>query len=116
MANRSKQKGTAYESLIRDYLKQEWSPDIDRLPLSGTQDRGDIANFRIGEHLLAIECKNHNRLDLGTWTFEAQREAANYGALAGVVIHKRKGKGQPGDQYVTLTLRDFLDIIHAAKG
>lgn len=116
MVNRSKQKGTSFESLISAYLQEQWSPDIDRLPLSGALDRGDIGNFRVGERLVAIECKNHNRMDLGTWVFEAQREAENYKAVAGVVLHKRVGKGQPGDQYVTLTLRGFLDVLHAAMG
>lgn len=115
MVNRSKQKGTSFESLISAYLQEQWSPDIDRLPLSGALDRGDIGNFRVGERLVAIECKNHNRMDLGTWVFEAQREANNYGALAGAVIHKRKGKGQAADQYITFTVRDFLDVLHAAS-
>lgn len=32
-------------------------------------------------------------------------------AGAAVVIHKRHGKGQPGDQWVTLTLADFVALI-----
>lgn len=115
MANRSKQRGTAFETLIKTYLQEQWSPDIDRLPLSGAFDRGDIGNFRVGGHLVALELKNHSRLDLGTWIAEAQKEATHYGALAGAVIHKRRGKGQAGDQYVTLVLRDLLDVLHAAS-
>lgn len=117
MTNRSKQKGTDFESLIRDYLKVEWSDIIERMTLSGSDDRGDISNFRVGgssQHKIAIECKNVGSLSLAGWVKEAQEEAENYGAVAGVVCHKRKGKGQGGDQYVTMTLSDFLTILHAA--
>jgi hypothetical protein len=116
LTNRSKQKGTAFESLIRDYLKQEWSDDIERLPLSGEKDRGDIANFRVGSgrRLVALELKNRSQLSLSQWVTEAQEEAKNYDAVAGVAIFKRKGKGQAGDQFVVATLSDFLTILHAA--
>jgi hypothetical protein len=116
VANRSKARGTSFESLIRDYLQHEWSPDIDRLPLSGRTDRGDIGNFRVGGRLVAVECKRHSRMDLGTWVFEAQREAEAYGAFVGVVVHKRRGKGRAGDQYVTLTLEDFVAVLAVAGG
>lgn len=117
MTNRSKQKGTDFESLIRDYLKDEWSEIIERLTLSGKDDKGDISNFRVGgksQYKIAIECKNVASMSLGTWIAEAQTEATNYDAVAGIVIHKRRGKGQAGDQYVTLTLSDLLTILHAA--
>lgn len=115
LPNRSKAKGTAFESLVRDYLKDEWSSDVDRLTLSGASDRGDLGGFRVGDRLVAVECKNHTAMSLASWVGEAQREAENYRAVAGIVIHKRKGKGRAADQYVTLTLRDFLDILRTAK-
>lgn len=117
MTNRSKQKGTDFESLIRDYLKEAWSDIVERMPLSGTDDRGDISNFRVGgnsQHKIAIECKNVRSLSLAGWVKEAQDEAVNYGAVAGIVVHKRERKGQAGDQYLTMTLSDFLTILHAA--
>jgi hypothetical protein len=115
VANRSKQKGSSFESLIASYLNEEWDPNIERLPLQGSLDRGDISNFRVGQHLVAIEAKNCARLDLAGWITEAEVEAKNYKALAGIVVHKRKAKGRAADQYVTLTLRSLLDILHAAR-
>lgn len=117
MTNRSKQKGTAFESLIRDYLQVEWSEIVERMPLSGSEDRGDISNFRVGaksQHLIACELKNRAQLSLSQWVKEAQEEAKNYGAIAGVTIFKRKGKGTAADQFVVATLEDFLTILHAA--
>ena len=116
MANPSKQKGTSFESLIRDYLKVQWSDDIERLTLSGSSDRGDIANFRLGGSggpLLALELKNCRQTALPKWIREAKAEAQNYGAMAGVVIHKQHGVAAAGEQLVTLTLSDFLDILRA---
>lgn len=117
MTNRSKQKGTAFESLVRDYLQQAWSPIVERMPLSGNADRGDLSNFRVGtkqQHLIAFELKNRTQMSLSQWVREAQEEAMNYDAVAGVVCHKRKGKGAAGEQFVTMTLEDFLTILHAA--
>lgn len=116
MVNRSKQKGTAQESLIRDYLKTVWNPDIERMPLSGGKDRGDIAGFRVGagRHLIAFEIKNRTQVSLSEWIKEAQQEAENYGAVAGVACFKRKGKAAAGDQYVLATLSDFIAILRAA--
>ncbi len=116
MSNPSKQKGTQFESLIRDYLKENWHPDIERLTLSGSNDRGDIGGFRFGlnQQLLAWELKNRTQLSLPAWHREAQIEAKNYGAVAGVICHKRKGKAAAAEQFVTTTLEDFLLILRSA--
>jgi hypothetical protein len=116
LSNRSKQKGTAFETLIRDHLKEQWSDDIERLPLSGEKDRGDIANFRVGtgRHLVALELKNRTQISLSQWVREAQEEAENYNAIAGAVVCKRKGKAAAGEQFIVATLSDFLTILKAA--
>lgn len=116
MANPSKQKGTAFETSIVGYLRESWSDIVERLTLSGSHDRGDIANFRVGNarRLIAWELKNHKAMNLPGWVREAQEEASNYGAVAGVVCHKRRGKTAPGEQFVTMTVDDFLTILHAA--
>lgn len=114
MVNRSKQKGTAQERLIADFLRDNWSEFIDRRPLAGGKDKGDLSNVRVGKHRLVVEIKNCAKLDLAGWVKEAQVEAVNDGALAGVVVAKRKGKGAPEDQYVICTLGDFVNVLHAA--
>lgn len=115
MANRSKQKGTSFESSITGHFIEVWDDRIIRQPLTGGKDRGDIANFRIkGQHKLAIECKNVKVMNLPGWVREAQAEAENLGAVAGVVIHKRRGVAAPGEQFVTMTVNDLLKIITAA--
>lgn len=114
MANPNKNKGSRQERLVADFLRDNWSEFIDRRPLSGAKDKGDLANVRVGKHRLAVEVKNQLRLDLAGWVKEAQEEAVNDSALAGIVVAKRKGKGAAEDQYVILTLGDFVNILHAA--
>jgi hypothetical protein len=57
-----------------------------------------------------VECKNTATLSLAAWVKEAQQEAINDNALAGIVVHKRRGKADPLDQYVTMTMRELLLI------
>jgi hypothetical protein len=110
--NRNKQRGTAFERLIADGLAASLNDDrIDRAPLRGNADRGDIAGVRSPFGKVAIEVKNVSRLDLAGWVDESQTEKGNADAIAGVVIHKRRGKGQAADQYVTMTVRDLIALL-----
>jgi Holliday junction resolvase len=106
--SKSKQRGTAFETLVLQQFKEHY-PSAIRSPLSGAADRGDIYIFE--ENRYAIECKNVARMDLSGWVGEAEVEAANAGKQVGVVVHKRKGKGQPAEQYVTMTLGSFLTLV-----
>jgi hypothetical protein len=46
---------------------------------------------------------------------EAEVERGNADAVAGVVIHKRRGKGHALDQYVTMTVRDFVVLLGGTR-
>lgn len=110
--NRNKARGTAFERLIADGLAKGLNDDrIDRAPLRGNSDRGDIANVRSPFGKIAIEVKNVSRLDLAGWVDEAETERGNLDAIAGVVVHKRRGKGQALDQYCTMTVRDLIALL-----
>lgn len=112
---RSMAKGSAFERLIADYLAIEVDDRIDRRVKTGAADKGDIGGLRHHGHRLAIECKNHAAMNLAGWVTEAQAEAVNDGALLGFVVHKRRGKGQAGDQYVTLALSDLVKLLNATN-
>jgi hypothetical protein len=110
--SRQRQKGSSFERLIADALAEAMHDDrIDRSPLRGAFDRGDISGVRSPFGKVAIEVKNVARLDLAGWVTEAETERGNLDAVAGVVIHKRRGKGAALDQYVTLTVRDFIALL-----
>ena len=115
MSNRNQKRGSSFERSIADYLKDNWSRYIDRRVKTGAHDQGDIANFYIHDHEVVIECKNVKAADLSGALGEAQREALNAGALAGVLVKKRHGKGAPDQQYVVTTLGDLLNILRAAQ-
>lgn len=103
--------GSRHERLVADYLAEHVSEFVDRRVKTGATDKGDIANVRAHGERVVIECKDVAKLDLAGWVTEAETERVNDGALAGLVVHKRKGKAQPGDQYVTLTLTDLVAIL-----
>ena len=64
---------------------------------------------------VVIECKNTTRTALGTWVTEAETERLNDDAGVGLVAHKRHGKGATADQYITLTVRDFVALINGHR-
>lgn len=107
-----RQKGSTFERSIADYLAAALDDDgIDRQVKTGGKDKGDIRGVKIHGQRVAIECKNTAKMDLAGAAAEAEVERGNLDALAGVIVHKRHGKGQPGDQWVTMTLRDFAAIL-----
>lgn len=106
MTNRSKQKGTSYESSVLPLL-QEYYPGAERRALAGALDKGD---FILPGAPFAAEAKNHKAMSLAEWVKEAEVEAKNLGVPYGIVIHKRRGTTDPRRQYVTLTLGSFLEL------
>ena len=108
-------KGSSFERLVADYLKANGFPFSDRRVKSGAKDRGDVGGVHAHGQGVVIEAKNTTRISLGTWAAEAEQERVNDEALAGVVIHKRHGKGKAEDQWVTLTLRDLVAILTGTR-
>ncbi|BAH52274.1 hypothetical protein [Rhodococcus opacus] len=108
----AKAAGSRFERLIADGLALALGDDrIDRRVKTGAKDRGDIAGVRIHGQRLVIECKDCATTSLPQWTREAQLEAGNDDALAGVVVAKRRGTTDPLDQWVHMTVRDLVALI-----
>lgn len=109
----AKSAGASFERLVADFLKEATGNEfIDRRVKNGRNDRGDIAGVRTlrGANVV-VECKNTARLELGTWINEAELEAGNDDSQYPVIVHKRHGKGQPEDQWVTVTLDTFARLL-----
>lgn len=99
-----------------DYLAAVLDDDgIDRQVKTGAFDVGDIRGVKIHGQRVAVEVKNTAKINLAGWAAEAEVERGNLDALAGVTIHKRHGKGDPADQWVTMTARDFAAIVSGAR-
>ena len=105
--SRSKRVGTAAESLVVDFLQRHGFRYAERRALRGVNDCGDVT----GLPGVVIEVKAHRELKLAEWMDETEVERANAGAELAVCWHKRRGKGSPGEWYVTMTGAQFLDLL-----
>jgi hypothetical protein len=111
----AKKAGSTFERTIADYLATHVDDRIDRRVKNGPKDRGDIGGLRHMGHRIVIECKNTAKISLGGWATEAETERGNDDALAGIIIHKRHGKGRPEDQWVTLTLGELVALLTGTR-
>jgi hypothetical protein len=111
----AKKAGSSFERSIADCLAEHVDDRIDRRVRNGAKDRGDIAGVRLHGQRLVLECKNTSRINLGGWMAETDAERGNDDALAGLIVHKRHGKGDPLDQWVTLTVRELVAILKAQR-
>jgi hypothetical protein len=111
----AKKAGSSFERQVADYLALTVDDRIDRRVKNGTKDRGDIGGVRIHGLRVVLECKNTAKTSLGTWANEAETERGNDDALAGVIVHKRVGKGKPEDQWVTMTLANFTALLTGSR-
>lgn len=109
MSNPRKEKGSAYERLIVGFLRDKGF-EVDRTRAGWVDDRGDIH----GIDGVVFECKNHKRLDLSGWVAELASEMANAKSDMGVVVHKKRGTNDPAQQYATLPLGLFVDLLRRA--
>lgn len=104
-AGRAMERGTA------NYLAYMVDDRIDRQVKTGSKDNGDIAGVRFHGHKIAIECKEVMTPALPAWLREAEVERENLKALAGVVVHRKRGVTAMEDQIVSMTLRDFASLM-----
>lgn len=91
MVNRPKNKGTAAESAVVDYLSVNGWPHAERRSLKGALDKGDVT----GCPGLCFEVKvGDGGLRLGSWLVETGIERINAGADFGVLAVKPLGLGR----------------------
>ena len=111
----AKKAGSQHERNTADYMAAHIDDRIDRRVKTGAHDKGDIGGLRVHGQRVVVECKDTARINLAGWAAEAEEERVNDSALAGVVVHKRHGKGQPADQWVTMTLADFVALVTGTR-
>jgi len=87
--SKAKQKGTAAETALVLWLRENGYELAERRALTGRADRGDIA----GIPNVVIEVKSGNRLEIPAWLKETEAERLNDGALSGYLVIKPKGIG-----------------------
>lgn len=108
--------GSKFERMVADYLAEHVDDRIDRRVKTGAKDRGDIGGMRHMGSRLVAECKEYGgRLMPAAWVKEAEVERGNDDALAGLVIAKRQGTQQPGDQWVLMTLDNLVALLTGSR-
>lgn len=107
--------GSTFERQVADFFAATVDDRIDRAVKRGTKDVGDIGGLRFHGHKIAVEVKNTTKVELSKWASEVEAERQNLGALAGIIVHKRHGKGAPEDQWVTMTLGNFVALMNARE-
>jgi Holliday junction resolvase len=111
MASSEKRKGSAAERAVVDYLKAHGFPQARRTQAGTRHDIGDVDG--VPGH--AIEVKNHARIALAEWVEQLEAEIAAKGVEGGVVVVKRRGKGDPGDWYAVTPLRRYVRLLEGGK-
>lgn len=107
----AKKAGSTFERVIADHFAATVDDRIDRAVKRGSKDVGDVAGLRFHGQKIAVEVKNTTKVELSKWAAEAEVERQNLGALAGLTIHKRYGKSDPGLQWVTMTVNDLIALM-----
>jgi hypothetical protein len=109
--NRSKTKGTAWETAIVDYLHGLGFTAVERRALAGILDKGDIA----GIPGVVIEAKACQTWTVPEWLRETTAETGNAGAWLGACWAKIRGKAHPADGAVIMTGQQFGFLLLALK-
>ena len=116
---KAKQKGTSFETLVKDYLNVVGFVDANRTPLQGLGDTGDINGIRnkVTGQKVAIQCKNQKSFNLSGWLNDTVEQAARLGDAVPVLVVKRPGKGKAavGDNYVVMRLDDLIALLKDAE-
>lgn len=108
----AKAAGTRTEAAVAAYLAKHLDDRIERRRQTGARDRGDLSGFRYAGQRVVVEVKDYGgRYLVGPWLNEAEVERANDDAGVGLVVAKRRGTTDPGDQVVLLTLRDLVSLL-----
>lgn len=111
----AKQAGARFARNVADWFRDHGHKYADKAPLTGRYDKGDVANVHhFDGHPIALELKDRAVTALPEWWKEAQQEAKNIGTPYAAIIHKRKGIGDPGKQWVTMDVATFNALIQGA--
>jgi hypothetical protein len=112
--NRSSAKsaGTAHELNIAKYLSQHVDDRIERRVKHGAKDTGDIGGLKVLGNRVVIEAKDYGgRINVSEWLREAEVEAGHDGAIGGIVVAKKRGTTNPGEQVVLMEMSVFVALI-----
>lgn len=113
--SRSKASGTRWESAVVTYLRSWWR-EVDRTPLAGRFDKGDI---KYGPPGWTIECKCQQRIDLPMFMRQSKKEAENNGHSRYVCIVKNRrskwSSGNVAEAFAVMPLSVWADVARECE-
>ena len=56
-----------------------------------------------------------DQIKAAEWLAETETERGNADSVAGIVAAKRRGTNQPGEQFVLMTLADFVALLNGDR-
>jgi Holliday junction resolvase len=119
MGNKHKAKGTSFETLVVNYLKEKGFCKARRTALQGINDSGDINGIvnRVSQSELAVQCKNQKAFDLSGWLNDTVEQAKKLNDGVPLLVIKRPGKGAKalGDSYAVMRLDDIIRLLQEAE-
>lgn len=108
--------GARFEREVADNLAKWVDDRIDRRVKTGAADKGDIAGLRVHGQRVVLELKDYGgQIKAAEWTAEAAAERINDGALAGIVIAKRRGTTDPMKQWVLMEVGELIALINGNR-
>lgn len=117
MANRSKGKGTEFETRCVHFLRKRLNDDrIERRALHGAHDMGDIFNIFAHGHEGIAECKDYREFgpaDLAKWREQTVAERGNADADFTLLIVHERGVGAKrfGQNSCHMQVRDLERVM-----
>lgn len=109
--SKAKQKGTAAETAVVNYLKAtKQFPYAERRALHGTLDKGDIT----GCGPVVFEVKDHAKITMPAWLRELEEEVKNAEAEVGVVVAKKRGTMKVEEWYAIMPFGEFVKLLKDA--
>lgn len=113
MVNRPKMEGTAAETAVVNWLKDNGHPHVERRPLRGGEDWGDVT----GIPGVCIEVKKSGKiLKLAQWLRETEQERINSRSDHGILVVKPSGYGvtRTGDWWAVMYNWNWLQLCKEA--
>lgn len=108
--SKAKQKGTAAETAVVKYLKEQGWIHAERRALHGNLDKGDI---NLGSPVV-LEVKDHAKITLSEWLKELKVEMGNADVDVGAVIAKKRGTTNVGEWYAVMPVSVLVVLLQEA--
>lgn len=111
---RNRINGRDYERKVYNHLAAFFSYQWEVLQRNRSGYEGDDLLLKRGVHEISIDCKNVKKITLSEWVQQAKGQAGGIKPCA--IIHRRRGKGDVSEHYVTMTVDDFTEILTWVDG